>query len=165
MKYYTADTHFYHKGALLFGNRPYETVAEMNEGLISNWNSIVKPTDHVYILGDFIMRKDGRLANELLQRLKGKKTLIVGNHDKFIKSPTFNPSLLEEITPYLRISDKDKIVILSHYPILVWDQQHRGSIHLHGHIHAVPYETPKNAYNVGVDVRDWKPVTLRSLFE
>ena len=56
---------------------------------------------------------------------------------------------------------------MSHYPFRVWNQQHNGSIQLFGHIHSnettshpmkeeIPY-----SYNVGVDVNNYYPVSLK----
>ena len=51
--FYTSDLHISHANVIRFDNRPYESVAEMDEALIKNWNEVVKPNDEVYILGDF----------------------------------------------------------------------------------------------------------------
>jgi len=40
--------------------------------------------DEIYVLGDFLYKGDGRKADELLSRLKGKKYLIKGNHEKYL---------------------------------------------------------------------------------
>ena len=47
MNYYIADLHFGHANAISFDNRPFETVEEMNEALILNWNARVTPDDAV----------------------------------------------------------------------------------------------------------------------
>lgn len=41
MNYYISDMHLGHKNALVFEERPFETVGEMNETLIRNWNAKV----------------------------------------------------------------------------------------------------------------------------
>lgn len=76
--YFIADTHFGDDNIRRYENRPFESVAEMNEKLIENWNSVVREKDEVYVLGDF-----GAEGNEteFLSRLKGTKYLIKGNHD------------------------------------------------------------------------------------
>jgi calcineurin-like phosphoesterase family protein len=54
----------------------------MNEALIENWNSVVKPEDKVYHLGDVYMGgARGYTENLLVHRLHGHKRLILGNHD------------------------------------------------------------------------------------
>ena len=79
MIYFTADTHFGHENVIRFCGRPYATDAEMDEALIENWNSRVKGNDTVFILGDLLFRSDN--AEEILRCLKGKKRLLIGNHD------------------------------------------------------------------------------------
>lgn len=51
----------------------------MNEALVLNWNSVVKPEDTVYCLGDFSMA--ARPVETFTPRLMGKKFLVPGNHD------------------------------------------------------------------------------------
>ena len=79
MVYFTSDTHFDHANVIRFCNRPFATVEEMNEALITNWNRKVHRDDTVYIMGDMFFRTTD--PEPILQRLKGKKHLIVGNHD------------------------------------------------------------------------------------
>ena len=54
MNYYIADLPFGHANAISFDNRPFETVEEMNETLIQNWNACVTPADTVYVLGELL---------------------------------------------------------------------------------------------------------------
>jgi hypothetical protein len=51
--YFTADTHFNHANIISFCQRPFASVAEMNEALIAKWNARVGEGDLVYHLGDF----------------------------------------------------------------------------------------------------------------
>lgn len=58
----------------------------MNEDLIKRWNMRVTDSDDVYIVGDmFFKYKDISEVKSVLTRLNGKKHLIKGNHDKFLK--------------------------------------------------------------------------------
>ena len=68
MIYFTSDLHFWHKNAIIYTNRPFETVEEMNEKLIEYWNKTVHANDEVYILGDVTMVRPGR-ATEIISRL------------------------------------------------------------------------------------------------
>ncbi len=55
-------------------NRPFDSIEEMDETLISNWNSRVKGNDTVYILGDLFYRSEN--AEDILSRLKAKRSLL-----------------------------------------------------------------------------------------
>lgn len=77
-----SDTHFSHENIISYCNRPFTDRDYMDKALIDNWNSVVKPGDKVYHLGDVYMGEQGqerfaRIAPQLL----GQKRLILGNHD------------------------------------------------------------------------------------
>lgn len=76
MNYYIADTHFNHAKVIAYDNRPFKTVEEMNAALIQNWNSVVTPDDHIYILGDFHWGK-AKDWPATLEQLSGNKHLIL----------------------------------------------------------------------------------------
>ena len=171
MKFYTSDLHLDHTNIIKYENRPFNSIDEMNETIIRNWNKRVKPGDEVYILGDFCFDKDGSRTNQFLKRLNGRKYLVKGNHDHFIKAKNFDKSLFEWIKDYAVIKDENDVVVLFHYPIAVWDRKHHNSIHLYGHIHSNTGEHHPldfdlgNAFNVGVDVCDFEPKTLDELID
>ena len=73
--YFTADMHFDDDNIRRYENRPFDTAGEMNEAIIANWNSTVDEDDEVFVVGDV-----GNIG--YISRLKGKKYLIKGNHDK-----------------------------------------------------------------------------------
>ena len=82
MLYFTSDLHLGHLRALeIMPNRPWASVDEMNEGLISNYNSVVDQDDTVVFLGDVIMGKKFDNVPKFLPRLNGNKFLVCGNHD------------------------------------------------------------------------------------
>lgn len=171
MKFYTSDLHFGHKNIIKYEDRPFSSVEEMDEFLVDRWNKKVSVGDEVYILGDFGFIK-GKRANELLDRLNGRKYLIRGNHDSsFLNDKLFDKAKFEWIKDYCHINDDGKIVCLFHYPIAVWDRQHHGSIHLYGHVHSNKdnhhplLHRLNNAYNVGCDVWNLEPVTLKEILD
>lgn len=77
--WFTSDTHFGHRNIIKFCNRPWNTVEEMDNALIENWNKVVKPEDIVFHLGDFAFATNGRWK-EIINSLNGHIYLIVGNH-------------------------------------------------------------------------------------
>ena len=72
--------------------RPFQTTEEMDEYMILRWNETVKPSDEVYILGDFSFAGAEPTA-EILRRLNGKKILIIGNHDYYLSNRNFPKDL------------------------------------------------------------------------
>ena len=143
MRYYISDLHFNHESLNQHMDcRGFSSGSEMNDYMIRQWNSRVRPGDDVVILGDFCLVKTGQEANELLSRLKGKKYLIRGNHDQFLKKSDFDLSLFQWIEPYKELKDKKRKVILSHYPVMCYNGQYSRDqggnpkvYMLYGHVH------------------------------
>ena len=92
MIYFTSDLHLGHKGIITMQNRPFESVEDMNRILLTNYNAVVGKDDTVYILGDICHHMSVDEANCVIARMKGKKYLINGNHDK-----KYDPALFEDI--------------------------------------------------------------------
>jgi calcineurin-like phosphoesterase family protein len=77
--YFTSDPHYWHNNVIRYCSRPYSTVEEMNEDMLAKWNSVVKPEDTVYCLGDFSLAFRGVEIYSF--RLNGTRYLVPGNHD------------------------------------------------------------------------------------
>lgn len=143
MRYYISDLHFCHRNLNHYmDRRGFESGEAMNEYMISQWNSRVKPGDEVVVLGDFCLSKSGQEVNDILVRLKGKKYLITGNHNRFLNDKEFNPKLFKWIEPYKELNDNKRKIILSHYPIMCYNGQYRRDgdgnpkvFMLYGHVH------------------------------
>lgn len=134
MNYYISDLHFCHTNILKFDNRPFQTLEEMHETIIANWNSRVSKTDTVYILGDFCWGKEEEWI-PLLKKLYGHKVLIKGNHDLKNMSATLKKHF-QSITDYKEITDNGCRVIMSHYPIIMYRGAYNENIYmLYGHVH------------------------------
>ena len=188
MNYYTSDLHFGQQSLLANGKwheRPFTSVQEMNEELIKRWNKKITNADHVYILGDVGSRGVWNMHPECLAKLKGNKHLIIGNHDDVTDLRI--QQLFVEICDYKELSDNqngtNQKLVLSHYPIMMWNGQHRGSILLYGHLHnsieeelfqkyltmfnedRKPMEGEQlcRAYNVGACLWNYEPVSLHEI--
>jgi calcineurin-like phosphoesterase family protein len=163
-KFYTADWHLWHHNIIRYCDRPFASVEDMHEAIVSNMNDSVGKNDLLYILGD-VSFYGGDKTREILDRIHGKKIFLIGNHDA--KNMKDYPGWVE-VCHYKEIRDKGKNIILCHYPIQSWNKAAHGSIHLHGHSHG---NLPKPdhfdhhfqrglRFDVGVDVWGFKPVSI-----
>ena len=171
MIYFTADHHFGHANIIRHCEREFTSVEEMDAVLTENWNRAVKPTDTVYILGDLFFR-NAVLADDYLQRLNGKKHLIVGNHDKNWMKKTDLPRFFESVERFAEISDGSHKITFCHYPMMTWKDASKGGYMIHGHIHNDTramyfplYRTMPNLLNAGVDINNFHPVDFNTLLK
>lgn len=77
----TSDTHFFHDKDFIWKVRGFNSIEEMNEKIIQNWNSVIKDDDIVYHLGDVYLNAEYASIYKILKELKGQKYLAYGNHD------------------------------------------------------------------------------------
>lgn len=141
MNYYIADLHLFctaqTQAGANYDNRPFTNTEEMHAHILSRWNTKVTNADTVYILGDIALRGRHTPLVGLVAQLKGKKVLVKGNHDDL--SDYRYTKIFEEIVDYKELSDnfdgQAYKLVLCHYPILMWKDQHKGTILLYGHTH------------------------------
>ncbi|KUO72658.1 MAG: hypothetical protein APF77_00520 [Clostridia bacterium BRH_c25] len=169
MIYFTADQHFGHANIIKHCNRPFVTVAEMDEYLLEQWNNCVDVNDTVYIIGDLFFRNTVS-ADEYLHRMRGKKHLIKGNHDKDWMKKTDLEKHFQSVSNMLEISDGSHKITLCHYPMMTWNAAAKGSYLIYAHIHnktdAAYFQLLKsmpNALNAGVDINHFRLVTFAEL--
>lgn len=164
-----ADTHFGYERVLSYTYpdgrhaRPHRTPAEMTEFLIDRWNSVVKPDDIVWHLGD-VTNVYGEPFEAIWNRLNGTKNLVVGNHDDIMYFS--RGGFFERIVSEIKF--RDHRLYMTHVP--VHETQHEtgapGSgklfCNVHGHIHQLP--SPDGLYiNVSVEAIDFTPVHLEEI--
>lgn len=174
MVYYLSDLHFGHTNIIKHCNRPFSSVEEMDETLIANWNARVGEEDTVWLIGDVVW--DKRRVKDYLQRLRGHKILIWGNHDEGWVKKTENKAYFDEIYPLHIMSLEGHPVTLCHYPLLEWKSGRKRESEkigylIYGHIHnnvepmyRLLFES-ENALNAGADVNNFVPVTFEELTE
>ena len=171
--WFTSDTHWHHSRIIEFCNRPFTSIEEMNEKLIENWNSVVKPGDTVFHLGDFCFG-GSQAWNSILDQLNGNILLIKGNHDE--KSLRQGYMLRFKWVGYqLHLLIEDRSIYLNHFPFLCYG----GTYHdnptwqLFGHVHSGPGANGKDIdrlqylfptqYDVGVDNNNFTPVSFEQI--
>ena len=160
MKFFTADPHFGNENIIEYCNRPFKNAVEMDKQIIKKFNEIVSDKDDLFILGDFSL-KDPRYFHyysELFRRLNGNIHIIAGNHEELKFYNYIKAGAKSFHFPYLELEE----FILVHDPVLSIVDRKR--IFLVGHAHD-NFITQKNAINVGVDVHNFKPLSIDQVRE
>lgn len=162
-----SDTHFGHARMLTFKRkdgsrvREFDSVEEMDETMIQNWNKVVKDGDLIYHLGDVCMNKG---ALHKLDRLKGRKRLVAGNHDvPYIKELSRVFEKIYGVRPM-------KCAVLTHVPIHPRSLD-RWEVNIHGHLHGAEVldnvswgpRPDKRYFNVSVERHNYTPISLEAV--
>ena len=188
--YFTSDQHFNHANIIRYCNRPFDSVEEMNEHIIKQYNSVVRDEDVVYFLGDIGM---GNIT-QIIKRLKGVKILVQGNHDKRGRKSYIKMGF-SCVVEDLRLKVGKRLVNVSHVPyrktissfinelklafldkrakslkqrIHRFKHRHKlikkfnGDYTICGHVHTAWVTKDKNI-NIGVDMWNFKPVPIEKL--
>ncbi len=160
--YITSDTWFGRPQILQIANRKFDSIEEMNDTLIKNWNKKIKKNDIVFHLGNFAW--DPITARQVLKKLKGKIWFLQGSHDAaleeviedFPNAQFFSDSIME-------LPDFDTVIC--HYPLSVWNGKDSGTIHMHGHT-VFSHKTDlkiENRFNVCSDFWGFTPINYLTL--
>ena len=159
-----SDTHLGHANICKFldhdgrKTRPWDDVEEMNEAIISNWNSVVRPKDRVYHLGDAVIN---RRCIPLLGRLNGRIRLVMGNHDIFRAREYLE--YVDDLKAYWPLDG----FILTHVPIHEKSlSRWRGNIHGHLHQNLVTFDSGEidtRYINVCCEQINYTPISLEEL--
>lgn len=188
-----SDFHFQHTKILEYQarTRPFQSLEEMHEILVFNFNSTVQPEDKVFLLGDFSFG-NYETAKYYLELLNGYKILVRGNHDRSkarMLEMGFNEVYdYEGLELTADVNGKSYTFTLSHFPYNVsglpekdnertylhkYYPKNMGNILLHGHLHSSPENKIKKGfdlegkeyimYDVGVDANSCKPISLEEI--
>jgi calcineurin-like phosphoesterase family protein len=161
-----SDTHFSHSNILKFTDkvgkpiRPFQSVQEMDQTMVDNWNATIKPGDKVYHLGDVFFGSPVHFK-ALWPRLNGRKRLIVGNHCdvRFLSSGGFFDKVM-----LWRKFDEFLFTHVPVHPSTLTEHRFTGQqiINVHGHTHQ--NGPPKGSYvSACVELTTYKPVPLEDL--
>jgi calcineurin-like phosphoesterase family protein len=138
----------------------------MNENLIESWNSRVTNKDDIYLAGDFAFKafpSEGYIElPTLFARLRGRKHLVIGNHDEK------NPQAIKGLS-WTSTSDIATVkffgmrAMVCHYPMETWKGSYGGALMIHGHTHGNLKRIIPHRFDVGCDV--WpSPVSFEELW-
>lgn len=186
-RWFTSDLHFGHANILGYCDRPFQTVEEMDEEIISRWNKVVGFDDEVWVLGDWSLGGNFERSLGYVERLNGSKILLPGNHDKNwrgkLKGRADDSVYLD--AGFARIEHGnigvvefqlgDHEVLLSHFPYgptgrydhrySAWHADNEGKFLLHGHVHATEKMFGPNEIHVGIDAWDYFPASENAIVD
>ena len=149
--FFASDHHFDHDNILKFTNydgspvRTFDSVEHMNEHMIQQHNSVVKPGDTCWFGGDVAIK---RLGLRHVARLNGRKRLILGNHDIFKNKDYLNAGF-EDLHSFRRFKNAagGSSFVFTHIPVHS-DSLGRWGVNVHGHTHGNCVKLPR-----GVDAK------------
>jgi len=148
--FFIADTHFNHKKIIEYENRPFQDIEEMNNKMIENWNSVVGRMDKVFMLGDFGFYDTSRL----LDKLKGFKILVMGNHDRRKSVKHWFESGFTEVSKYPILYNN---WLLSHEPVGTTIYKN-----IYGHLHSKGWNN-EYRFCVSAEKINYTPINIEEI--
>lgn len=161
--WFISDPHFGHKNIIKYEPefRLFKDTDDMDETIIKNYNDTVGDEDLVFWLGDMFFTKSERTEYIASRLQKGRKILILGNHDHY--SPTKYRRLGFE--PHRMYMYKDHL--LTHEPVSSENMKnlaHYGIRNIHGHVHSATQGFDPRFYQcVSVECINHKPIEWHAL--
>ena len=169
----TSDCHFNHLNIIKYEPEvrgQFATIEDMNEKIISNWNSVVSPEDTVYVLGDLSMGLPEKIP-AIIERLNGKIILIRGNHDTERRIEIYR-SLGIEVKDIAYLEYKGRFFVMCHFPMTNPEftkmvvKDNSEVVMLYGHIHSnAPKGYVDGSYHVGMDTNDLTPISIHQIWK
>lgn len=165
--FFASDHHFHHASILTFKRddstplREFDSVSHMNEHIVNCHNSVVRPGDKVYFLGDVTMSSKTS-ALDILWRMNGEKILIKGNHD-LCKLSAYAAHFKD-----VRGSHQFEGLIMTHIPIHS-ESLARWGLNVHGHLHHNVVKMPlsqipdRRYFNVSMERINYTPISLEEV--
>lgn len=156
--YFVSDTHFGHKNIISFerGNK-FNTIYEHDNficNLFHQWAISWKPESTLYFLGDFGDISKLYVFDEFINN-NIEVHFVRGNHDNNISDEMLNEHGII-VHPYpIFLSQK---LVISHFPVAVWDD----TINICGHLHGAKLQ-PQNYINANIHVHNYNPVSMNEI--
>jgi calcineurin-like phosphoesterase family protein len=131
----------------------------MDDYMMEKWNSVVKPGDRVYHLGDVTFNYK-KFDEVIAPRLHGSKRLILGNHDELgnkILQKHFTKVTLWRVF-------KEHGFLATHVPLRLDQFGYKGVLNVHGHIHQNLIDDHR-FMNACVEHHDYTPIHLDTILK
>ena len=143
----TSDTFFGRKLASVESG--FSSLEEMEDTIIDNWNSKIKPNDIVYHLGNFGW--DPISSESSIIHLNGIIHFIGGTYDKHLSEISLVKIGRHKLLP--AISEiPDLNLVLSHWPLADWTGKSEGTIHIHG---GMKQTNEEGTFRFCANIKNW----------
>lgn len=156
-----SDQHFWHKNVIEYCNRPFASVEDMTNFLVSQYIENVNESDCVVFGGDLSFKGVTNIV-ELFANLPGYKIGICGNHDvrQIKQNGTYYG--FNEKHACLEYSENNQTYWITHFPIpysLLPDHV----INIHGHVHNNHPKISERHLNMCVECTNYTPISISAL--
>ena len=174
--------------------RKFDTTQKMSSHIVDQINKYVGQDDVLFHLGDWSFGGIQNIWNFRNRIVCKNIHLVYGNHDQYIiknrilpnawygefdNYPSFSTDeentgcqanaqdLFISTQDYLEVQIDGKVICLLHYPMQEWNDRHKKSYHLFGHVHGrIPHGNSK--LDVGMDYaykifKEYKPFSWREI--
>lgn len=129
--FFIGDMHIGDETIIKLENRPFQNAEEETSEFVKKWNFIIDYDDIVYVMGDFIVENPTEWHIKQIQKLRGRKFLVKGNHD------TLPDEVYIKTFGFEKVYDTDIIIndfwILSHEPKYINENFPYANIFAHVH--------------------------------
>lgn len=167
-----SDLHFGHDKPFIFQRRGFNTIQEHDQKVIELFNSIVRPDDIVYCLGDIFLG-DSENGMNCFGQLNGRFYLAIGNHDTPTRLGLLHQAMefppqewkarIMDIQYGYIIKHKKACIHLTHYPLDTGNGESPSLVYnIHGHVHEDDSVHPEHLlrYNVAWEALGGRPIEL-----
>jgi calcineurin-like phosphoesterase family protein len=159
--WFTSDWHLGHNRDFVWQARGYSSPTDHTEAIIRTINDQAKSEDIIINLGDYCLNTSQDEFDNYTRRINSTIYYIWGNHNSRIKDAYQNAVLFQygrsdiEVYPlnyknivfvgnYLEASVNGSYLIMSHYPMDIFNKGGHGSFMLCGHSHYGYEKTREN---------------------
>lgn len=150
--WFTGCTHIFHKQPFIWQKRGYESIIAHAKGVRDKINEVVAHDDIMFHLGDSFLNSTPEEVNDWLSGVKCQNIhYISGNHESSTKKlfdnakaslgiydlevyPVRHRNIIF-LGPQVEIEIDGKLIILSHFPLAIWNKSQHGSWNIHSHCH------------------------------
>lgn len=166
----TSDFHFGHDREFIWKARGFSSINEMNEAILTKYNTLVKPEDDVYVLGDLMLGNPYNI--EYIKQLHGKLHIVLGNHDTNTRAKMYcELANVVEVNYAMKLDYNKYHFYMSHFPTLTGNLEKESltqmTLNLYGHTHQKTnfYMDMPFLYHVGMDSHNCTPVLLDNIIK